>query len=113
MLLAAFGDDDPGTAEKRRLMPDMLAMAAGQISHPVAKFILMIADDELVHALPALLAYDHLYVVTASQTAVPGVRRQARTPIAFPGRYRNSRERRPGGPDGGTRRGSFCNHADR
>ncbi len=49
MLLAAFGGHDPRTAEKRRLMPHMLAMAAGQIGHPVPFFIEMVTDDDLVH----------------------------------------------------------------
>jgi hypothetical protein len=32
-------------------MPHMLSMAAGQIRHPVAILILMIADDGLIHGL--------------------------------------------------------------
>jgi hypothetical protein len=49
MLLAAFRSYHPWSAKERRLVPDMLPMAAGQIGHPVAKFILMIRDDRLVH----------------------------------------------------------------
>lgn len=49
MLAAALAGDNPRPIHKRWLMPHMLAMAAGQIGHPVALFILMIADNGLVH----------------------------------------------------------------
>ena len=51
ILPAALGCQYPGTAEKRGMVPDMLAMAAGQICHPMPFFVLMIADDRLIHAL--------------------------------------------------------------
>jgi len=56
MLPAALVGHDPRAAEKRRLMSDMLAMAAGQISHPAPFFILMIAGDGLIHVLIMLAA---------------------------------------------------------
>lgn len=49
MLAAALAGNDPRPIHKRWLMSHMLAMAAGQIGHPVSLFILMIADNGLVH----------------------------------------------------------------
>ena len=51
LLFPALGRHDPGTAEKRRMVPDMLAVSTGQIGHPMSFFILMIAHDGLIHAL--------------------------------------------------------------
>lgn len=49
---AAFGGRHPGAAEKGRMVSHMLPVAAGQIGDPMAFFVLMIADDGLVHAVP-------------------------------------------------------------
>ena len=49
MLSASFVRRDPRTAEKGRMMSDMLTMAAGQIGHPMSFFVLMVADDRLIH----------------------------------------------------------------
>lgn len=49
MLVSPLGGHDPRPIHKRRLMPHMLSMATGQIRHPVVLFILMIADNGLVH----------------------------------------------------------------
>jgi hypothetical protein len=49
MLAAALAGDDPRPIHKRWLMPHMLSMTAGQISHPVSMFIEMISDNGLVH----------------------------------------------------------------
>jgi hypothetical protein len=38
---------DPWPTGERRLMADVLAVAAGEVGHPVAVFILMKADDAL------------------------------------------------------------------
>ena len=50
MLAAALAGDDPWPVHEWWLMPHMLSMAAGQIGHPIALFILMITDNGLVHA---------------------------------------------------------------
>jgi hypothetical protein len=54
---ALFGCD-PGTHLPGRPMADMLGVAAGEIGHPISKFVLMKADDGSrgslrVHVLPA------------------------------------------------------------
>ena len=49
MLSAAFSCDDPRAIHERRLMPYMLPMAAGQIGHPVALFVEMIPNNDLIH----------------------------------------------------------------
>jgi hypothetical protein len=49
MIVAALGGDNPRAIHKRGLMPHMLAMAAGQVGHPIAMFITMIPDNRLVH----------------------------------------------------------------
>lgn len=56
MLPATLVGHNPRAAEKRRLMSDMLAVSAGQIGDPVPFFILMIADDGLIHVLIMLAA---------------------------------------------------------
>ena len=42
----------PGPTYERRLMADMLCMATGQISHPVAVLVLMKPDNRLLHSPP-------------------------------------------------------------
>jgi hypothetical protein len=41
----------PRPIDERRLMPYMLSMPAGEIGDPIALFILMKADDLLLHAV--------------------------------------------------------------
>jgi hypothetical protein len=50
VLLTPSVGQHPGPIGHRRLVPDMLPMAAGQIGHPIPIFILMISDDRLVHS---------------------------------------------------------------
>ncbi len=50
ILPTAFIRYDPRTAKNRWVVPDMLAMSAGQIRHPMSFFILMVAHDRLIHA---------------------------------------------------------------
>jgi hypothetical protein len=47
----------PGPAKEWRLMPHMLSMTTGQISHPIALFILMITDNRLLHHRPFACRY--------------------------------------------------------
>ena len=54
VLRAARGLQHPGSIRERRLMPHVLAMATSQIGHPVAVFILVIADNGLFQgAIPS------------------------------------------------------------
>jgi hypothetical protein len=46
--LTFFGED-PWPAHKGRLMAHVLPMPTRQISHPIAVFVLMKADDGLIH----------------------------------------------------------------
>jgi hypothetical protein len=55
MLLASGSGNDPWTIDKRRLMSHMLSMATGQLSHPIAVFVLVISSDRLLH-IPKRLA---------------------------------------------------------
>lgn len=41
--------DDPGPAGPRRVVTHVLAVAAGQVSHPVGRFVKMESDDGLKH----------------------------------------------------------------
>ncbi len=41
--------EDPGSIGHRRLMANMLPVAASQICDPIAMFILMVAHDRLLH----------------------------------------------------------------
>ena len=45
VALAAFFGDDPGPGGPRRIVPDVLRMAAIQIGHPVQFFVLMEGCD--------------------------------------------------------------------
>lgn len=51
MLVSPLGDHDPRPIHKRRLMPHMLPMAAGQIGHPIPMFVEMVSDNGLVHEI--------------------------------------------------------------
>lgn len=53
MSAAAFFGQHPGSIGERRLMADMLAMAAGQVGHPVPLLVLMKAGDRLLHVTKA------------------------------------------------------------
>ena len=55
MLRAPFFGRHPGAAEKRRMVSHMLPVTAGQIGNPMAFFILVIADDGLVHVVACML----------------------------------------------------------
>lgn len=48
MLLTTLPRQDPGAIRHRRLMPHMLPMPTGEVRHPVALFVLMIAHNRLV-----------------------------------------------------------------
>ena len=45
VALAAFLGEDPGPGSPRRIVPDVLRMAAIQIGHPVRFFVLMEGYD--------------------------------------------------------------------
>lgn len=47
--LAAFGRRHPWAARPRGLMAKMLPMPTRQCCHPVLRFVLVIADDALLH----------------------------------------------------------------
>jgi hypothetical protein len=57
MLVPALCCQNPGPIRHRWLMAHMLTMATLQISHPIAKFIHMIANNGLLHGatIPASL----------------------------------------------------------
>ena len=75
MLLAPLRRHDPRAIHKRRLMPHVLAMAAGQIGHPVAKFIEMIADNRLIHDRVPMGSV----LLSTACTCLPFFKRQFRT----------------------------------
>ena len=41
--------EDPRTIDERRLMPDMLCVAASQVSNPIPLLVLMVAFNRLLH----------------------------------------------------------------
>lgn len=49
MPVSAARRHDPRAAHERRLVPHVLAVAAGEISHPIAMLVLMKADNGLLH----------------------------------------------------------------
>jgi hypothetical protein len=49
MLLTSRFSKHPRTIGKWRLVPDVLAVTTGQIGNPVGLFILVIADNRLLH----------------------------------------------------------------
>jgi hypothetical protein len=50
MLSPALRRQNPGPIGHRRLVTHMLTMATLEIRHPIAMFIQMIADNDLMHA---------------------------------------------------------------
>lgn len=48
-MLAALGGDNPRPIHERRLMAYMLAMATGQVGHPVPLFVEMKSNNGLIH----------------------------------------------------------------
>ena len=51
MLLTSIDGEHPRAIDERGLMPYVLSMTTGQIGNPVALFILVIADDRLLHRM--------------------------------------------------------------
>ena len=49
MLVSPLAGHDPRPIHKRRLMPHMLPMAAGQIGHPITLFVEVVPDNGLIH----------------------------------------------------------------
>jgi hypothetical protein len=49
VLLPAFGLEDPRAQLERRLVPDMLSMAARELSNPFALRVELEADDRALH----------------------------------------------------------------
>jgi hypothetical protein len=54
VLLASFSCQYPWSTCEWRLMPHMLSMAAGQVGHPIAVFILMKTNNRLLHQRTSL-----------------------------------------------------------
>lgn len=52
MLCASHPCQNPRAIAERWLVPHVLSMPTSQIGNPVALFILMIADDGLIHTPP-------------------------------------------------------------
>jgi hypothetical protein len=48
--LAPFGRRHPGSIDPRRMVPDVLAMSAGEIGHPISLFVLVQGDNGAIHA---------------------------------------------------------------
>ena len=55
MLLAPCDGEYPRAIDEGRLMPYVLSMATGQISHPIAVFVLVIPNDRLLHSTTMLV----------------------------------------------------------
>jgi hypothetical protein len=51
--LAPFGRRHPGALDPRRVVPDVLGMAAFQVGHPVSLFILVQGDDGTIQMTPS------------------------------------------------------------
>jgi hypothetical protein len=54
MLVPAFCCQNPGPIRHRRLMAYVLAMAALEVGHPIAKFVQMKSDNGLLHPQASL-----------------------------------------------------------
>ena len=50
-LLPAFSRDHPGPVHPRRIMANVLPVAAVQIGHPIQSFILLKTNDPAFHAV--------------------------------------------------------------
>jgi hypothetical protein len=131
MLLPSNLADHPGAIEKGRLMSHVLPMAAGQLSHPISVFVLVIPDDRLLHT-PLCVIYrttgttvrDTMFrtdpfviktvlPVSVLRTAVQDAERRENTSIASPHPGRNFLEISPRDPDAETRRDSFGTSGNR
>ena len=132
MLFPSGLADHPGAIEKGRLMSHVLPMAAGQFSHPISVFVLMIPGDRLLHTLlcvihrtPGTTVRDTMFrvdsfmtsrpsvPVSALQTAVQDAARMKNTSIASPHPGRNFRGIPPRDQDAETRRDSFGTSGNR
>ena len=51
LLSPAFRLQDPGPQIEGRLMTHVLLVSAGELGYPVAVFVLVVADDRLLHAV--------------------------------------------------------------
>ena len=49
--LPTFGSRDPRAIGPRRVVPDVLVVAAFELGNPVILFTLMKADDSLIHGV--------------------------------------------------------------
>lgn len=48
-LAPAFFGQHPWSERPRRIVPDMTAVSAVQLGHPIAVFVLMKTDDDAFH----------------------------------------------------------------
>jgi hypothetical protein len=55
MLLTPCDGEYPRAIDEGGLMPYVLPMTAGQISHPIAVFVLVIPNDRLLHRTAILV----------------------------------------------------------
>jgi hypothetical protein len=54
MPLATVGSESPWTVKEWWLMTNMLPVTTGQVGNPVALFVLMVANDRLLHVAPVV-----------------------------------------------------------
>src|SRR5690349_16998120 len=71
MLSAARLGQHPWPVGHRRLVTHVLPVAASQVGHPIAMFVLMVPRDRLVHPLGPGACQ-----ITTVETPVPASRRQ-------------------------------------
>ena len=87
MLLAADDRQNPRPAGHWRLMTNMLAVAAGQVGHPISVLILVVSGDRLFHES---IVHDG-GCVTKAGTAVQAAPRQEEIANALNHQYQTIR----------------------